>query len=245
MRDPEDDVRLAKHLVDEVLGATVAWPSDKEVEDYVSGKAQIDLASELEKIMSCAEEKHEEYNGDENEDEAEDEDDEELELDWWESGYFFGVRNFSHELAPLCASVDEDAPAIHALCDQNISEVAKGSKEVGVAEEKAPKDKKKKFANISEEKQKMYDEYTEEKLDRERIPVSLAAKAFMRELVQKWQAENGTGEFKTPYLNEWYYDARVEAIKAGHVSKRHCEDVVRSYVWKFYHKKAQASKNAD
>ena len=247
MRDPEDDVRLAKHLVDEVLGATVAWPSDEDVEDYESGKAQIDLASELEKIMSAAEKKHEEDNEDEDEDEAEDEDDEELELDWWESGYIFGVRNFRHELAPLCASVDEDAPAIHALCDQNVPEVAKGSKEVGVAEEKAPKDKKKRFANISEEKQKVYDEYTEEKLDtsRKRIPVSLAAHAFMRELVQKWQAENGKGEFEIPHLNEWYYDARVEAIKAGHISKHHCEDVVRSYVWKFYRKKAQASKNVD
>ena len=255
MRDPEDDVRLARHLVDEVLGATVAWPSDKEVENYASGNvelvdesAQIDLASALEEIISAAEKNIE--------DEDDDEDDEDLELEWWESGDIFGVRNSRHQLAPLCASVDGDASAIHALCDQNISEVAKGSKDVGAAgenklaleedEEKFP-DEKKKNHNKNKTKGKVHDEYTEKKLDTDpkRLTVSDAAHAFMRKLVQKWQAENGKEEFERPLRDEWYHDARVKAIQAGHITKSHCKDVVKSYIHGKYPKKAHASNDVD
>ena len=52
----------------------------------------------------------------------------------------------------------------------------------------------------------------------------------MIDKLKSWQRENGQGEYEKPFFNEWYWDLRVEIIKAGYLTKAHGKDVCRSFI---------------
>ena len=91
LRDPEDDVKLAKELVKAVLGRSVTWPTAADV-----NKCQLGQALELILEGKASDEELQE----EEEETSAEEDEEELE--YWEFGEFFGVPK------PLLALTDSD-----------------------------------------------------------------------------------------------------------------------------------------
>ena len=54
----------------------------------------------------------------------------------------------------------------------------------------------------------------------------------MRAELRQWQQANNKGPEEVPFSTEWYLDKRIEAIKAGHLTKHHCEDAVRNVLTK-------------
>ena len=52
----------------------------------------------------------------------------------------------------------------------------------------------------------------------------------MLEQLTEWQQQNGKADYERPTDKEWNMDARVECIKAGHITKYSCPDVVRSHL---------------
>ena len=63
------------------------------------------------------------------------------------------------------------------------------------------------------------------------MAVSDEAHAWMEAKLAKWQQENGKEDHEHPAKREWYWDARVECIQAGHTSiSMNCSDVVYSWL---------------
>ena len=138
---------------------------------------------------------------------------------WWHAGEHFGVENpqaTDSQGSPFKGS-EQDAP-----CMDNKS-VTHASQE--------PKAKKSK-SKISDEKLRLYEEYTTPKpvASTKRCKVDPAAHEWMQERLRQWQDANGKGKLALPYSNEWYLDARVDCIKAELITKEHSEHVVRSYL---------------
>jgi hypothetical protein len=87
LREPADDVVLAKALVHSVFGETVAWPTPEDVarERVVYPEW---YTSTMRDIQGQGEEEAEHGVDDGAEEDAEDE----VELPWWQNGDIFGVR---------------------------------------------------------------------------------------------------------------------------------------------------------
>ena len=49
----------------------------------------------------------------------------------------------------------------------------------------------------------------------------LPAKQWMEAQLAQWRKDNNRGPAKTPFPNWWYWDLKVEVIKAGYLKKRH------------------------
>ena len=234
LRDPEDDVVLAKALVKEVLGETVAWPTDEEADVFANDTSE-SLSSALHKafagdfsgvseIVDACGKSLDVINFSDDEDDSA--------LVWWENAEKFGVPNPQlYQIIPLpdCSPFGE-APA---LMDESMSV------QIPVKTRKN---------SISSDKLKLYDQYTMPKgsLSR-RMKVSPEAHAYMVERVKEWQQENCMGQTDRPVLNEWYLDVRVDAIQAGFLTKHHSPDVVKSYLksWVFLSKKVQAANDLE
>ena len=280
VKDPEDDLALAKVLVETALGATVPWPAEEQ-----------SLEQDLEDLMDNLDPNPEEEIANE-----EDDPDEEP-LEHWAHGALFGIKPTGHlNLIPLSDMEPAGLPLQNAPQQdqmpkgekkekkdkeqkkekkENQEKKSKGHKReraaIGEAdddamgsntkkqkrdaapakEEELPSGSglaKKKFDKIPKEKQRLYDEYTEEKDEHasvRRCAVSEPAHKWMEEELVKWQTENSKGQLDLPYANEWYYDKRVEGIIAGHLFNIHSKDVVRSHLTKTFFKKLKAKVDAE
>lgn len=233
MRDPEDDVKLARELVKTIFGSTVAWPTDEEVSDYEASNSELSkwLADIISEDTAAGQDEAEEQ---EQEEEEEDEGEDDLDLEWWEFGKHFGIMNPEDSLAPIADSSDHvapiaDLPEVVELKDVVQEAVVPGAV---VAE---PKDcKNKKFNAIPEAKLKLYEEYTIAAGSNKRMAVPGCAKQFFEDQLKEWQTQNGFDQFALPYSNEWYYDLRVESIDKEMITKYHCKDVARNHLQKKY-----------
>ena len=247
LSDPEDDVCLAKELVNTVFGQTVAWPSDEDVSQY---EAQCGTGALLSEMFNCA---GEDIVPDEivpaTDDGEEHVNEDEVELEYYEGMEAFLVPLTNADSLPICNLEIEQS--IVAIDELPMKQRSSGSGLKRVKQE--PSDEPtittvKKYQEISQEKRAVHTEYTEEKEAGTRLKVDQSAKKFMETMLRQWQQENGKENTDLPYLNEWYFDLRVEAIKAGLLDKKHSQDVCRSYL-KPYMKKFSAmlaaSTNAD
>ena len=150
LRDPEDDVALAKQLVKTIIGETVQWPTDEEVEAFM--KTSPDLDALLCDAMN---------NGDEDageEPQASDSEYEDIELDWWEAaGDFFGIP------APN-VPLQYDASEVIPVKDQAPDDEANAYEAPGTGSASStpcPR-KGKTHKRISDEKLALYEEYSDE-----------------------------------------------------------------------------------
>ena len=63
-----------------------------------------------------------------------------------------------------------------------------------------------------------------------RCKVSAAGHDWITARLVKWQTENGVGAKEKPPAGTWYQQTYRECLKAGHLSPKNSEDVVRSWV---------------
>ena len=105
------------------------------------------------------------------------------------------------------------------------------AKEVKKEHEVEPRRPKHRAAPIPAHKLKMYADYTIKALPgSSRTKVGDEAHAWMVERLKAWQQEEGKDEHEKPFGNEWYFDARVDCIKAGWITAVSGEGVVKSYL---------------
>lgn len=84
--------------------------------------------------------------------------------------------------------------------------------------------------DMAEEQAALWREYTEEPIPGTRQSVSNLASEWMMNQLKTWQVLNSKGKWELPADNAWYYNARVECIRAGHINKMTSQDVVRSHL---------------
>ena len=239
LRDPADDVVLAKQLVKAVLGKTVVWPSDQQVEEYVkSGQAQ------------------EERTGYEGEADSE-ADSEDEELPYFKGAEMFGVSvevltplldlqqevSAERQLVASSSAGQEDAPNVKKR------KSAKPEKSDGDKKKKAPQPKKaaEKKKNGPEPKKDAGDDgaYDPDPAIQglgKRMKVAQEAHAFMRQALQEWQSAEGKSASDKPYDNEWYHALRTRMIKADLITTDHSKDVCRSYLKSWLKKQPEATR---
>ena len=212
LREPEDDITLANALIKEVLGTTVAFPSAEATAAYFQSNQE--RAALLAQLLN---EQGDHDEGEEDEAELEEANEQADEpLQWWEErcGFRFG------ELIPLGNVDDEIDSAAPSQRDE--------AKDAGLVKKEAIRKKSK----IPEEKRKLYEEYYIKTFDGTRTYIDDSANDWMRAELRQWQQANNKGPEEVPFSTEWYLDKRIEAIKAGHLTKHHCEDAVRNVLTK-------------
>ena len=245
LREPEDDVVLAEELIRKVLGKTVPFPEEEDVTRYFAGGSS--WAKRLGVLLAGG---SDEEGGEEpGEGQYVDDDDGEL-LEWWAFAEVFGVPHPKEaQVAPLtdlgsaCDVLVElprqvqqqqrGAPVSEGGGDRDEVDVSHAQQPVRAHHQGEPADAAtpKKFAPISEDKKQLYAEFSyDHGPSGHRMPVSDEAHMWMWDQLQAWQVANGKQPNELPYANEWYYDKRVEGIKAGLLDRGHSQAVVKSYL---------------
>jgi hypothetical protein len=84
--DPKEDAKLAGLLVAQVVGDTVPWPTDKQLDEALAKGDKLSLW-----LKHASEGSHKDIE-DTAPEESDDEDEDSEELQWWECGEFFGVK---------------------------------------------------------------------------------------------------------------------------------------------------------
>ena len=245
--DPEEDAKLAAHLVDTVIGKTVAWPTDEEL-DQALGKND-----SLSKWLVTASAVNQPMSEEEGADDSDAEDEDAEEMEWWKNSAAFRVRGQGllpleapPEVAPVADDVAQQADTLvlHPGCADNSPASSSAQQQhVRACDADAPKEGvNKKAKPLSAEKRALYEEYTISVPVHQKMMVDFAAKDWMVEQLLAWQHENGADPWEKPQSTEWYYDKRVEAIQRSHLTKYHSKDVVRSHITAFCKKKQDDAK---
>jgi hypothetical protein len=225
IRDPEDDLALAKLLVNSVLGETVPWPEDdtsleKDLEDLL---AEIEVGAE-----------------DDGASHADEEDDEPLEH--WAFAASFGIRAPGElNVVPLA---DFEAAEAHASPENSADE--KKSKEDKANDKKSNSGNDKNEASdrapacgavggattttVPEEHQgDLYRDYPYEKSPTsKKSSISPETHDYIYKHILTWQEKHGQGELERPQKNYWYYNLRIKLIDEGYLTKQHCLDAARN-----------------
>lgn len=258
LKDPEDDVALARALVECIYGESVKWPTD----DDIAKKRETNPAW-YNMAMCIANGTVGAFPKEDDQDqvvEYEEEDcDDEQEMEDWDFGYIFGIRPPGYlETIPLTAGdIEEQSVPIEDAVNKNKGKRNNGKKED--AKEKSKNEKKSnkeqrtpagpsiaaeeikppKKRKTCDEKKKLYEQYTVKKSpgDRSRNPVDALAHDYMEDKVREWQEHFFYPRTKLPFHNEWYLDLRVEMIDKGLLCKAHSQDVVKSYLQGTYLKR--------
>lgn len=251
LREPEEDVKLAQHLVDAVLGATVPWPSEAEVDAF-----EQEQGDELAKILEGIIDEHNEGNNEE-----EDGDDEEEMLSW-KNGFAFGVIVPGMDLAPLGDEVaggsalplrDVDVsdplqalgsyrqvPGSSSGIKRDPGAPAEGpdnQKKVKLEKTEQPKNVKKEHCSPADDvglsKHEYYAKFAYVKSPgNKRTSVDPGVHDIVINELLKWQQENNQDPRSKPN-GEWCWDLRCELIKRDILTRYHCWDVCRNPITKY------------
>jgi hypothetical protein len=152
LKDPEDDIILAKALVNAVFGTTVTWPTEA---DIAAKKDEcpdwFKLANDIANGTECLEHANEdELIVDEAQDEEYDDDDE-VPMEPWSFGHLFGIAAPGElELLPLIDATDPTIPLQDEIENTNDGEQAtmcNGENKYGVRDETKDHDADKKPTN--------------------------------------------------------------------------------------------------
>ena len=85
---------------------------------------------------------------------------------------------------------------------------------------------------LTKEEQAYYKEWVEEReIGEPRVRSKSPVRKWMREQLKEWQQANGKSDLDKPTDGpRWYYDRRIDGIKAGHFLKTSDKNVVKSYL---------------
>ena len=230
LKDPEDDVVMAKALVSQVIGKTVAWPTQESVDEF-------SVTNDFDKIVEGVIMEAELQNEDEDCDDGDGDDDC---LEWWKFGELFGMKRRDHDcLLPLM-----DTPTMRK-CSGKLLALADGSvapQEITIAKAQMkaplPEDRKRNKIEITKQQQAVYDKYTHQKsLTGRKSKVDPDAHKKIHEALMDWQAEHGKQIVDKPLHIDWFWDLRIKLIQENVLSMHHCWDVCRNSVKVFCKKK--------
>jgi hypothetical protein len=114
LKDPEDDIILAKALVSEVLGKTVEWPSDEHIKARSAAKPE--FGALLDSLTTGANDTDAMIIDDDLVGEGSDDDEDEAEtMEWWHAAEAFGIPK-PNELEPI-PLMDTAEPHAEAIQD--------------------------------------------------------------------------------------------------------------------------------
>ena len=223
VKDPEDDLAIAKVLVEKILGDTVPPPSDS-----AEGNT---LEQELADIL-------EGYVPDEQADNqlVEGHDPDEEPLDHWDLGELFGIAPPGQlDILPLM-DINIELPPVEAKVQKEKKEKEKKKEK----KEKKRKKKDQKHTTVKEESKESKDEVMRKELyaKYEYIKSDAGRKASIPptihhqiwDLCKAWQQNNGKGELDRPMTGEWYWDLRCQLIQEGRLTVYHSWDACRNNV---------------
>jgi hypothetical protein len=205
IKTPEDDLKLAKALVKNVIGNTVSWPSREEAEAVTEESA----------MVAALEGMSEEFDGQKD---SEDCDPDDQPDEHWDFGSLFGIYPPGHlDTVPLM-----DGPASsssQAIVSAEASPIPLRAS-CGVAcllrspSEPPPRPRKdKKGSPIDPAKLQLYEEFAPSSAPgqlRTRIPVSDEAHAWMDQQLEDWQRAEGKA---TLIINGWMNNETNAEVK--------------------------------
>ena len=235
IRDPDDDLALAKTLVEKVLGETVPWPADETSLEQDLGELMEGIDPDVQD-----EENHEDADAD---DEP---------FDTWACGAVFGIREPGElDLIPL---PDVDMP----LPDDTEEQPKKEKKEKKEKNEKKEKKEKKEKQEKDEQKEQnpikddineedineeedpgykkeLYDKYPHDKSPSgKRSKISPEVHAIIFDYLKKWQQKFNKGPLEMPFRGTWCWNLRCFPFKENHLTLQHswsaCKNSVRDKV---------------
>ena len=224
LRDPEDDAKLAKVLVENVLIKTVEWPSDDSTLEFL-----------IEEVLDEAE--HLDFLGINKEHES----DEDEPLPYFSGAEMFGTFEQMPIVMPLGDLDVDDLPVladVEAVEEQLVPDTEVKPKD----DKQASKDEKTKAVhkverkltkNEKQEKNAIYAQYEPpENPIRSRTNPSEAAHMAMVKQLQEWQDEHGKTTVERPSIDAkyFYYDMRVALIQTGDLKREQSWDVCRTYL---------------
>ena len=240
LRDPEDDVKLAKALVKACLGDTVAFPSDEQVQEYIAANPS---------FQECMQKAFDYEAGPKDEvDEADDD------LECWSAAKCFGIREPKYEVTELLALADGVvgdgtvvAPVLLPIAAAAQGEAAEQGADHTTTEPAKPayvhKHERPAFGGeavvvADAEKAAYYKRYEPPAVvsggKKRRTTVPAAAHRGIENVVREWQKEYNQGPQEKPYGNNWYWDLRCKMVDDQLLQKSHCWDVCRSYAASYF-----------
>lgn len=231
LRDPEDDLALAKTLVEKIIGTTVPWPEASLEENLDEFLDSIDLEVDNKASMEEMEEDEEP-------------------LEHWSFGAIFGIKEIGElnimpvaDMAAPLPIMNDMAEAIHppsmseAPPKDGEDRKAKKAKTDSVVERGAD------FSlDVSWDIQKeLYEQYPHVKARvGARSKVDETVHSYIMEHLKAWQRKYSKTEFERPCQTHWYWNLRVKLIQEGRLSTSHCKDVCRNSIKNQLDKKRQA-----
>ena len=231
LRDPEDDLALAKTPVEKIIGTTVPWPEsslEQNLDEFLdSVDLDVDSKASAEEI----------------------EEDEEP-LEHWSFGAIFGIKEIGElnimpvaDMAAPLQIMDDSSGAIHPpiICD---------------AQPKCDEERKIKKAKTDSAVERGVDFSLDVSLDIQtelykqyphvkarigaRSKVDESVHSYIIEHLKTWQRKYNKTEFERPCQTHWYWNLRVKLIQEGRLSTSHCKDVCRNSIKGYIDKKQPA-----
>ena len=205
LRDPEDDLALARTLVEKIIGTTVPWPETSLEAELGQFLESIDIEIDTKAT-------------------PEEMDEDEEPLEYWSFGAIFGIREIGG-LNILPVADTKAADAMMPLLDDTSDTLGHDVPKVVVRGDEPS-------LEVSESIQtELYKQYPQEKLrPGTRNNVDASVHSYIMEHLRAWQRKHNKTEFERPSQTYWFWNLRIKLIQEGRLSKSHCEDFCRNSI---------------
>lgn len=230
LREPADDAALAKLLAKEVLGDTVPWPTDDEIEDDIKNAIDEDPDLDGELALVAID------------DQEPDDDD----LEHWSFGDFFGIAAAS-SLVPIC---DASEPQAHSISSSSATPQRTPRQNAGGTEEASsthakdktdkstPKDKKRKKdkkdakRDLTAAKKRSSSQRVDAANELASLERALGRRSRLDPDTKAWleKEHDGVKPLGEVAATKWFEEARQKGLDLGRIGLRTTAEGTRSHI---------------